>query len=131
MKDLGRASVYFDRARQVDPTALVSQLSEVFKLAMDGHNREGLELLNTIENKLEKDPFGDGELSYKLAECYSLMGDKLSALRLLKKSIDRGFFCYPYFISDPLLENIRGEAQYTVLIEATRQRHERFKQMFF
>jgi tetratricopeptide (TPR) repeat protein len=131
MKDMGRASVYFDRARQVDPTALISQLSEVFKLAMDGHNREGLSLLRAIETKLEKEPFGDGELSYKLAECYSLMGDKAPALHLLKKSIDRGFFCYPYFLSDPLLDGIRTEPQYAPLIELARQRHQRFKQTFF
>jgi DNA-binding winged helix-turn-helix (wHTH) protein/TolB-like protein/Tfp pilus assembly protein PilF len=131
MKDWARASVYFDRAHQLDSGALVSQLGEVLKLAMDGHNREGLELLKVIESKLEKDPFGDGELSYKLAECYSVLEDRASALRLLKKSIDQGFFCYPYFVSDPLLDNIRGETQYAALIEKARQRHERFKQTFF
>lgn len=131
MKDWARASVYFDRARQLDPTALVSQLGEVLKLSMDGHDREALEVLRGVERKLEKDPFGDGELSYKLAECYSLLGDASSALRLLRNSIDQGFFCYPYFIADPLLEHVRAEPQFTSLIEGARQRHERFKQTFF
>jgi len=131
LKDWARASVYFDRGHQLDSTALVSQLGEVLKLAMDGHNREGLKLLKGIESKLEKDPFGDGELSYKLAEFYSVLGDRASSLRLLKKSIDQGFFCYPYFISDSLLDSVRGEAEYATLIEAARQRHERFKQSFF
>jgi DNA-binding winged helix-turn-helix (wHTH) protein/TolB-like protein/Tfp pilus assembly protein PilF len=131
LRDSGRASVYFDRARQLDPKALVSQLGEVLKLAMNGHDRKGLEVLKDVEKKLEKDPFGDGELSYKLAEIYGVLGDKASALRLLKKSIDQGFFCYPYFASDPLLDHVRGEAQYAALIEVARQRHERFKQSFF
>jgi len=129
--DRARAAVYFDRAHQVDASALVSQLGDVLRFSIDGHTREGLDLLKSVESKLQKDPFGDGELSYKLAECYSVLGDKASALRLLKKSIDQGFFCYPYFISDPLLENIRGEAQYATLIEAARQRHQQFKQTFF
>jgi len=37
----------------------------------------------------------------------------------------------PYFISDPLLEQIRDEAQYSKLIEIARERHQRFKQTFF
>jgi DNA-binding winged-HTH domains len=131
MKDWARASVYFDLAHQLDSAALISQLGQVLRLAIDGHNREGLELLKVIDSKLEKDPFGDGELSYKLAEFYSVLGDKASSLRLLKKSIDQGFFCYPYFISDPLLNNVRSEAQYAGLIAAARERHERFKQTFF
>ena len=129
--DRARAAVYFDRAHQIDTSALVSQLGDVLRLSIDGHTREGLDLLKSVESKLQKDPFGDGELSYKLAECYSVLGDKASALSLLKKSIDQGFFCYPYFTSDPLLENIRGEAQNVSLIEVARARHERFKQTFF
>lgn len=131
LKDWSRARVYFDRGHQLDPSALVSQLGQVLKLAMDGRNREGLDLLKVTENKLQKDPFGDGELSYKLAECYSVLGDKPSALRLLKKSVGQGFFCYPYFLSDPLLEHVRREPEYASLIDVARQRHQRFKQTFF
>src|SRR6266436_4878566 len=131
MKDWARVSVYFDRAYQLDSSALVSQVGEVLKLAMEGHNREALELLKGTESKLQQDPFGDGELSYKLAESYSVLGDSASALRLLKKSIDQGFFCYPYFISDSLLDNIRGETEYASLMEVARQRHQRFKDAFF
>ena len=131
MKDWARASLYFARAHQLDSSALVSQIGEVLRLAMDGHNREALELLKATESRIEKDPFGDGEMSYKLAQCYSVLGDSASALRLLKKSIDQGFFCYPYFVSDPLLDRVRGEAQYASLIEVARQRHQRFKQTFF
>ena len=131
MKDWARVSVYFDRAYQLDSRALVSQLGKVLKLSMEGRNREGLELLKGTEDELNHDPFGDGELSYKLAQCYSVLGDRASALRLLKKSIDQGFFCYPYFISDQLLDHIRGEAGYASLMEVARQRHQRFKDAFF
>jgi len=119
------------RAYQLDPSALVSQLGVVLKLGMEGQNREGLKLLKGAENELNQDPFGDGELSYKLPECYSVLRDKPSALRLLKKSIDQGFFCYPYFISDPLLDHVRGEAGYASLVEVARQRHQRFKDALF
>ena len=131
LKDWTHASVYFDRAYQLDPSALVSQLGHVFRLTMDGHNREAIELLRSIDSKLEQDSFEDGELTYKLAQAYSLLGDNKSALRLLEKSTEQGFFCYPYFTSDPLLNNLRRESQYATLIEQSRQRHEQFKRKFF
>ena len=80
---------------------------------------------------MEKDPFGDGELSYKLAQSYSVLGDQESALRWLRKSIDQGFLCYPYFVSDPLLNKLRAVEQSVALIERARQRHEQFKRSFF
>ena len=131
LKDWTRAALYFDRAYNLDSNAMVAQLGKVLKLSMAGRNREASEALKAVDGKLEKDPFGDGELSYKLAECYSVLGDATSALRLLKKSINQGFFCYPYFLSDPLLEHARGESQYASLIEAARERHEQFKRSFF
>ncbi|MFN2532922.1 MAG: winged helix-turn-helix domain-containing protein [Pyrinomonadaceae bacterium] len=131
LKDWTRASFYFDRAYQLDSNALVSQLGRVLRLAMDGHNREAIDLAKVIDRKLEEDPSGDGELSYKLAECYSLLEQRAAALRLLKKSIDQGFFCYPYFLNDPLLEHVRGEAQFGPLLGSARLRHDQFRRTFF
>lgn len=131
LQEWTRAALYFDRAAQLDPTALVSQIGQALKLGIEGHNREGIELLKATEAKLEKDQFGDGELSYKLAQSYSLLGDEESALRLLQESIEQGFFCYPYFSGDPLLNNLRGSDQYGMLMERARQRHEQFKRRVF
>jgi DNA-binding winged helix-turn-helix (wHTH) protein/TolB-like protein len=131
LHDWTQAALYFDRAAQLDPTALVSQIGSALKLGIEGHNREGIEVLKAAEKKLEKDPAGDGELSYKLAQSYSALNDQESALRLLQKSIEQGFFCYPYFTSDPLMNPLRGTVQYSALIEQTRQRHEQFKRRFF
>jgi len=59
------------------------------------------------------------------------LGDKPSALHMLRHSIGGGFFCYPYFISDPLLQTLRGEPEFEALINQARQRHEQFKTTFF
>jgi hypothetical protein len=50
---------------------------------------------------------------------------------VLRKSIEGGFFCYPYFTTDPLLKNLRGEQEYAGLMESARKRHEEFKRKFF
>ena len=60
-----------------------------------------------------------------------MLGDSASALRLFGRSIDGGFFCYPYFESDPLLESIRRQPEYRRLLERARLRHEYFRKQFF
>ena len=60
-----------------------------------------------------------------------MLGDRPSALRALQTSIEGGFFSYPYVVSDPLLEGIRGESQFQRLLIAARERHEAFKKRFF
>ena len=131
LKDWPRASFYFDRAYERDAAAALSQIGRAFKLGMDGKNRDALELLGATESKLEKDPFGDGEISYKMAQAYSLNGDNRRALNWLARSIGQGFFCYPYFKSDPLLDHLRSEARFLTLINQARDRHEQFSHKFF
>jgi hypothetical protein len=60
-----------------------------------------------------------------------MLGDKRSALRLLRRSIEGGFFCYPYFVSDPLQETLHGDDAFEQLMELARQRHEQFRSRFF
>jgi hypothetical protein len=52
-------------------------------------------------------------------------------LHMLRHSIGGGFFCYPYFVRDPLLQNIRNEPEFQILMSQARQRHEEFKTTFF
>jgi hypothetical protein len=73
----------------------------------------------------------DAELIYKVAQAYAVLGDKAAALHMLRHSIDGGFFCYPYFISDPLLDGIRNEPEFQPLISQARERHEQFEARFF
>ena len=68
---------------------------------------------------------------YKIAQAYASLPDKRSALRVLKLSIDGGFFPYPYIASDSLLASLRPVREFSELVEVARQRHERFKAAFF
>ena len=131
LKDFARATAYFDRAYELDSSAIVSHIGKALSLASAGKHRQGLELLKAIDAKAEDDGANDGEISYKLAQVYAVLGDKPSALRKLQSSIEQGFFCYGYFISDPLTENLRAEKEYLTLMEKAEQRHEEFKRRFF
>ena len=88
-------------------------------------------MLHAAESKVNDRGVGDAEAIYKIAEAYALLGDKASALRVLRHSIDTGFFSYPYFMSDPLLNNIRAESEFAQLMQVAQGRHEAFKSRFF
>jgi DNA-binding winged helix-turn-helix (wHTH) protein/TolB-like protein/Flp pilus assembly protein TadD len=132
LRDEQRAKDYFKRAYELEPQpSLYIQAGRALSYAIEGKNLEGLELLRNTEKRILERGVGDAEGIYKVAQAYAVLGDRASALRLLKVSIDQGFFCHPYFINDPLLDSLRGEAGYSELIEKARVRHEEFKLKFF
>jgi hypothetical protein len=73
----------------------------------------------------------DGEMLYKVGQGYAVLGDSANALRCLRRAVEQNFFCYPYFAGDPLLDNVRGQPEFSTFLESARQRHENFKQLFF
>ena len=73
----------------------------------------------------------DSEAAYKIAQAYAVAGDKVSSFRVLRRSIETGFFPYPYFKADPLLDSLRKETEFANLMTLARERHEAFKKAFF
>ena len=94
-------------------------------------NAKGLQLLKQTERKIEERGVSDAEGLYKVAQAYAQLGDKASALHILQHSIDGGFFCYPYFVRDPLLQSLHDEPEFQTLMNQALQRHNQFKAAFF
>lgn len=88
-------------------------------------------MLRQVEAKIDQRGVGDPEAAYKIAQGYAALGDRASALRVFKRSIDGGFFPYPYLLTDPLLDSLRNEPEFVQLVDAARQRHEAFVSAFF
>jgi len=131
LKDTTAAAAAFDRAVLLDPEAITSQIGQALRLSIAGKNSEGIEVLKTAEGKIENGGLGDGEISYKLAQAYAELGDRISALRVLRHSIENGFFPHSYFETDPLLDSLRSEPEFKELLKTARERHEAFKGAFF
>jgi DNA-binding winged helix-turn-helix (wHTH) protein/TolB-like protein/Flp pilus assembly protein TadD len=125
-----QAAAQFDRAADLSKE-FYTRIGKAFSLAINGRNKEGINLLLETRQMIEERNVSDAEAIYKVAQAYAVLGDKPSALRLLRRSIDGGFYCYPYFKSDPLLENIRSDPEYARLLELARLRHEEFKNQYF
>lgn len=129
-KDWDRAARDFDHAYALDPSLYV-QTGKAFSYAIARQNSEGREILSNLESKIQQRRVGDPEGTYKIAQAYAALGDKDSALRVLRYSIENGFFCYPYFTSDPLLDSLRNEAAFQQLMAIAQKRHEAFRTAFF
>ena len=130
-KNFDKATADFDRSYEQSPALMQTQVGKALSDGLVHHPEKGIELMRAAESKIQERGVGDSEAIYKIAEAYAVLGDKPSALRMLKHSIDNGFFPYPYFMSDPLLNNMHPEPQFARILDRARQRHEAFKKAFF
>jgi TolB-like protein/Tfp pilus assembly protein PilF len=130
-KNLDAAARDFDRAFELDPALLQAQVGKALRYGIANQSPRGLEILREAEAKIQQRGVGDSEAMYKVAQAYGVLGDRTSALRMLATSIDKGFFAYPYFATDPLLGSLRDEPEFSRLMKLSEARHEEFKKMFF
>jgi DNA-binding winged helix-turn-helix (wHTH) protein/TolB-like protein len=125
-----QAAKDFDRAYELDPT-LYAGIGRALSDSIHQRKAEGLDLLHGLEGRIMQRGVGDPEATYKIAEAYAVLGDKTSALRMLRLSVESGFFAYPYPSRDPLLNELHGEPEFDQILNKARQRHEAFKSSFF
>jgi hypothetical protein len=95
------------------------------------HGAEGLQLLSELERTVRERGVGDPEATYKISEAYVILGNKTSALHVLRMSVESGFFSYPYIEKDPLLNELHGEPDFARIVNVAHQRYEAFKNSFF
>jgi hypothetical protein len=81
---------------------LPTEVGKAYSYAIADQNGKALEILRGAEAKIQQRGVTDAEGIYKIAEAYAVLGEKSAAMRTLSQSIQKGFFPYPYFVSDPL-----------------------------
>ena len=131
MNHRDQAARDFDGAFEKNPSLLPVNVGKAFSYSIRHDNARGLKLLQQTEEKIEERGVSDAEGLYKVAQAYAVLGDKTSALHMLRHSIGGGFFCYPYFERDPLLQSVRSEPEFQALMNQARQRHDQFRTRFF
>jgi DNA-binding winged helix-turn-helix (wHTH) protein/TolB-like protein len=130
-KNSEQAKTDFDKAFALDRTLLQAEVGRALSLEIQQRNSDAIGILHALETRINERGVVDAEAMYKIAQAYALIGDKASALRVLRHSIENGFFPYPYFAIDPLLDSLRREAEFAKLMNAARERHQEFKSRFF
>ncbi|MBS1807140.1 MAG: winged helix-turn-helix domain-containing protein [Acidobacteria bacterium] len=130
-KDFSRATTEFNQAFEASRELLHTNIGKALSFVIAGQNQVGIAQLKETEKVIEARGVNDAEAIYKIAQAYAVLGDTAAALRVLRHSVEGGFFCYPYFTNDPLLDSLRKDKEFAVLLELARKRHEEFKRTFF
>ncbi len=125
-----QAAADFARANEEDPT-LYTGIGKAVADGLANRNVDGVQLLRDLETQIQQRGVGDPEAMYKMAEAYAILEDKASALRMMRSSVESGFFSYPYFLTDPLIDSLRGLPPFPEIMNAARQRYQSFKGRFF
>jgi tetratricopeptide (TPR) repeat protein len=125
-KNWERAFASFDAASALDPGDVWSVFGQAYRAAAAGERQR----LSEIIQQLESRDIVDGERRYRLVHFHALGGNVEGALRNLATAIEGGFFNFPYFSKDPLIDGIRGADGFDELLERARVRHFAFKERF-
>jgi len=126
LRELPEAMKHFDEAYGLNANLLQARTGEAIALSIRNQDQQGLKLLADTERKIRERGVSDAEGIYKVAEAYALLHDNKSALRLLKQSVENGFFPYPYLQSDPLLAGVRSDAGFKAIAAAAKARYLHF-----
>jgi tetratricopeptide (TPR) repeat protein len=131
MNDHEQAARDFDGAFERNSSLLPTAVGKALSYSIKHDNARGLKLLQRTEQEIEERGVSDPEGIYKMAQAYAILGDKASALHMLRHSIGGGFFCYPYLVRDGLLQSLHDEPEFQELVNQSLRRHEQFKATFF
>jgi serine/threonine protein kinase/TolB-like protein len=75
---------------------------------------------------IERGPYMDHHVAYSLGAAWAELGDVGASVKWLQQAADTGFPCYPWLLQDKLLDPIRGDAEFTALLDQLRRRHEEY-----
>jgi serine/threonine protein kinase/tetratricopeptide (TPR) repeat protein len=104
---------------------------EVFSVGMllaafEGRREDGLELAG----RLEQSGFHDPEGIFVCARSLARLGETARALDLLERVVAKNYLCDEALTRDPWLERLRDEHRFHALLEDSRRRRQRAKEMY-
>ena len=110
-----------EAAEMMQDEPLMISLRGVFH-ALRGEQSEALECLGRA--CASPKTFGHAHHTYYQIACIlSLLGRMNPASEWLDRSVSTGFGCWPFFLKDPCLENLRGLTEFEVLVSALQAKY--------
>jgi adenylate cyclase len=67
---------------------------------------------------------------YDLGCIHALLGETREAVAMLRDSAINGFPCLPFYENDPLIESVRGDAEYRRLIADLRSENDGYRRLY-
>jgi len=115
---------------RMNPSDIFARLAHAFLAVLDGRLRDARAVLDQIA--LQRAHLGslDGEMTYKIAQLYALVGEPDAAASQLRLAVAQGFFCVDCFASDPLLTPLRDHPEAQAALAEAGERHRTFGRRF-
>jgi tetratricopeptide (TPR) repeat protein len=115
--DWKEAKVLLEEAvRRLPEEPMIISLQGVF-YALTGKAEAALKCLARACTSAKS--FGHAHHTYYQVACIlAVLGKREAAFEWLERSVSSGFACWPLFLKDPCLENLRGLSQFEVLVSS-------------
>jgi len=120
--DWKEAKTLLDEAAQLLPDEpLIISLRGVF-YALTGNDRKALDCLKKACASPKS--FGHAHHTYYQIACIlALLGKQQPAFEWLERSVSTGFACWPFFLKDHCLKNLRGMTSFDVLVSSLQAKY--------
>jgi non-specific serine/threonine protein kinase len=127
---LGRADEAIVALREREVKAQPARLARLYftslRALLEGNREESLRAIEEFRNATFRDPEG----LFYIARQSAYLGEKATALELFSRAIERGFFCFPSFVRDPWLDNLRGSREFNDQMRKAQELHREAVQSF-
>ena len=121
--------VFEDRKRRLLAAGSTSgsfnlRIFGAFRAAIAGQREETLALFEGLAD------FPDPEGMYYMGRSMARVGELDTSLMGLTGAVERGFFCYPFFVRDAWLDPIRGDGRFIEILRRAEARWRDAKRAF-
>ena len=123
MNKIDKAKEYFEKAIKIDPEGSLGRWSKVMLDFINGNKEDGLKTIKILETS---NTF-DAEQFYNYANLYGLYGDNKDCIRLLKRAVEGGFYCFPFMEKDSFLDPVRNDKEFQEVLTYAKSKYEKFK----
>jgi DNA-binding winged helix-turn-helix (wHTH) protein/tetratricopeptide (TPR) repeat protein len=120
--DWKAAKKLVDEALQLAPDDPIVISQQGMFYALKGKAEQALACMNRACASPKS--FGHAHHTYYQIACIlALTGQRQTAFEWLERSVGSGFACWPFFLKDPGLENLRGLPEFELLISSLQARY--------
>jgi len=122
MGDWGEAKRLIDQANELLPDEPMIVSLEGVLHALTGRNAEALDCVTRACSNPKT--FGHSHHTYYQIACTLAMSGRWQpAFEWLERSVATGFACWPFFMKDPCLQNLRGMSEFELLVSTLQARY--------
>jgi DNA-binding winged helix-turn-helix (wHTH) protein/tetratricopeptide (TPR) repeat protein len=120
--DFEKAKLLLDEAGTILPEEpLIISLLGLYH-ALSGNSEQAMDCLTRACANPKS--FGHAHHTYyQIASILAVLGRRETAFEWLERSVGTGFACWPFFLKDPSLQNLRGFHDFELLVTALQARY--------